>query len=236
MNTQIHEDPRIAAAVERRTQAWTHTQEVADRAVQGALRLRLAACGRTYVAISREAGVDAGEIARLLGQRLGWEVLDRTLLDRVAERLHEPRSMVNLVDETQANWAYDVLGAWMDGQIVTHEKYVACLTRVVRAAGRRGKVIFVGRGAQFLLPRETGLAVRLVAGEKFRVQRLIERHALDEAAARRLMLKTDHDRRDFVGRYFHRDTNDPHLYDLVLNVERLGPAAVVDQIVAALCR
>ena len=124
--------------------------------MQGALRLRLAACGRTYVAISREAGVDAGEIARLLGQRLGWEVLDRTLLDRVAERLHEPRSMVNLVDETQANWAYDVLGAWMDGQIVTHEKYVACLTRVVRAAGRRGKVIFVGRGRSSSSPGRRG--------------------------------------------------------------------------------
>jgi hypothetical protein len=29
---------------------------------------------------------------------------------------------------------------------------------------------------------------------------------------------------------------DPHLYDLVLNVERLGQAAVVEQIVTALCR
>ena len=153
MNTQIHENPRIAAAVERRTQAWTHTQEAAERAAQGALRLRLAACGRTHVAISREAGTDAGEIARLLGEKLGWEVLDRALLDRIAERLHEPRSMVNPVDETHGNWAYDVLGALMDDQIVTHEKYVACLTRVVRAAGRRGKVIFVGRGASSSCPR-----------------------------------------------------------------------------------
>ena len=50
------------------------------------------------------------------------------------------------------------------------------------------------------------------------------------------MLKTDHDRREFVSRYFHRDTSDPHLYDLVLNVERLGPPAAAEQIIAALCR
>ena len=236
MKTQSHEEPRIVAAAERRMQNWVHAQETADRVVEGAVRLRLAKCGRTYVAISREAGTDAGEVARLLGQKLGWEVLDRTLLDRVAERLHEPRTMLDLVDETHSNWAYDVLGAWMDGQIVTHEKYVACLTRVIRAAGRRGNVIFVGRGAQFLLPPKTGLAVRLVASEKFRVAKIIERQSLSEPEARRFMLKTDRDRRQFVGRYFHHDVSDPHLYDLVLNVERLGPAATAEQIVAALCR
>jgi len=236
MKTQSHEEPRIVAAAERQMQAWARTQETADRVVQGALRLRLATCGRTYVAVSREAGTNADEIARLLGQELGWEVLGRTLLDRVAERLHEPRSMLNLVDETQSNWAFDVLGACMDGQIVTHERYVACLTRVVRAAGRRGKVVIVGRGAQFLLPRERGLAVRLVASEKFRVQQLMRRRSLDEPQARRLMVKVDHDRGEFVSRHFHHDTADPHVYDLVLNVEALGPAATVDQIVAALCR
>ena len=45
--------------------------------------------------------------------------------------------------------------------------------------------------------------------------------------------KTDQDRRQFVSRYFHHDMSDPHLYDLVLNVERLGPAATAEQIVAA---
>ena len=236
MKTQIHEEPRIVAAAERKMQAWVHAQETADRAVQGPHRQRLAASGRTYVAISREAGIDAAEIARPLGRQLGWEVLDRTLLDRVAERLHGSRTMLDVVDETQGNWVYDVLGAWIDGQIVTHEKYVACLTRVVRAAGRRGKAVFVGRGAQFLLPRDRGLAVRLVASERFRIERIMKSCALNEAQARRWMLKTDRDRHEFVSRYFHHDTTDPHLYDLVLNVESLGPVASIEQIVTALCR
>ena len=113
---------------------------------------------------------------------------------------------------------------------------MACLTRVVRAAGRRGKVVIVGRGAQFLLPRETGLAVRLVASERFRIERIMKSCSLGAVQARRWMLKTDHDRREFVGRYFHHDTTDPHLYDLVLNVESLGPRASIEQIVTALCR
>ena len=236
MKTQSHEEPRIVAAVERRMQNWVHSPGSRRSCPR---RGGAAAFGQVRPDLRRhlrEAGTDAGEIARLLGQKLAWEVLDRSLLDRVAERLHEPRTMLDMVDETHSNWAYDVLGAWMDGQIVTHEKYVACLTRVVRAAGRRGKVVFVGRGAQFLLPPKTGLAVRLVASEKYRIAKIVERQSLSETEARRFMLKTDHDRRQFVGRYFHRDVSDPHLYDLVLNVETLGPAATVEQIVAALCR
>ena len=154
MKTQIHEDPRIVAAAERKMQAWVHAQETADRAVQGPLRQRLATSGRTYVAVSRKAGIDAAEIARPLGQQLGWEVLDRTLLDRVAERLHGSRTMLDIVNETQGNWVYDVLGAWLDGQIVTHEKYVACLTRgSCRRAAGQGRV------------RRTRGAIPLAAGE-----------------------------------------------------------------------
>ena len=140
MMTHIHEDPRIVAAAERQMQSWVHVQEAADRRVLAdVVWRRLAECGRTYVAISRESGTDAAEIAGLLGQKLRWEVLDKTLVDRVAERFRYLRSMLDVVDETESNWIYDVLGTWMDDQIVTHDKYVAHLTRVVRAAARAAK-------------------------------------------------------------------------------------------------
>ena len=193
--------------------------------------------GRTYVAISRESGTDAAEIAGLLGQKLRWEVLDKTLVDRVAEP-PDPRSMLDVVDETESNWIYDVLGTWMDDQIVTHNKYVAHLTARCWAAGAPRKVVRKwAAGHNFILRPEKGLTVRIVASEKYRVDRLMRRYALDEAKARRFyILETDRGRREFVGRYFHHDVTDPHLYDLVLNVERLGAAATVDQIIAALCR
>jgi cytidylate kinase len=236
MKTQIHEDPRIVAATERKMQAWVYNQETADRVIHETVQRRLAASGRTFVAISRECGSGGTEVARLLGERIGWEVLDKALLDRVAERFHEPRDLLDNVDETHSNWAYDVLGTWMDRQIVTHEKYVAHLTRVIRAAARRGKVVVVGRGAQFILPRHKGLAVRIVAPERYRIEQIMRLQSLSEADARRFMAKTDRDRREFVGRFFHRDVADQHLYDLVLNMERLGAEGAVAQIVVALCR
>jgi cytidylate kinase len=236
MNVQIHDHPRILAAAERQMQAWTHAQETADRALQAALERRLGAAGRTYAAISREAGTGAADIARLLAQKLGWELLDRTMLDQIAQRLHKSRAAVEVVDETGGHWAFDAFGGWLDDQLVSHERYVAYLVRLIRAAGRRGKAVFVGRGAQFLLPPEKGLAVRLVAPEEYRVRQIMDRRSLPEDQARRFVRQTDQNRREFVQQFFHCDAADPHLYDLVLNVERLTPQGAVDQIAMALCR
>jgi cytidylate kinase len=96
--------------------------------------------------------------------------------------------------------------------------------------------VLVGRGAQFLLPRDKGLAVRLIAPLGYRVEEVMRREGLDQTEACRLIEEADRGRRDFARRYFQKDIGDPHLYDLVLNVERLGPAAVVQQIVAAVPR
>jgi cytidylate kinase len=239
MKTQTREDPKILAAAERQMQAWALTQEMETRAIcaeRAASRTQLAEQVHPYLSISREEGAGGSEIALLVGQELGWEVLDENLLDRVAERFHVSRMMLELVDETPSSWVYDVLGTWMDRQIVPHEKYVAQLGRVVLAAARRGHVVLVGRGTQFLLPREKGLAVRLVAPLKCRTEQVMRRDRLGAAAARRLIEQKDRGRREFVERYFHRDVDDPHLYDLVINVAGLGPIGAAEQIVAALCR
>jgi cytidylate kinase len=141
--------------------------------------------------------------------------------------------MLEMVDETQSNWAYDVFGPWLDRRIVPHEKYLVRAARIVLAAARRGNVVLVGRGGQFLLPREQGLAVRIVASEKYRVRRAAEKYALSEAQARQFIATVDRGRKDFVARFFHRDVADPHLYDLVINVDFLGLEAAVEQIIVA---
>ncbi len=122
----------------------------------------------------------------------------------------------------------------MNRNLVAHEKYVACLTRVVLAAARRGHAVFVGRRAQFILPRHELLAIRIVASSKYRVQQIMDKAGLTKAQATRYINETDAGRRHFAECFFHHDIDDPHLYDLVINVERCGKAMAVKQILATL--
>lgn len=74
--------------------------------------------------------------------------------------------------------AYDIKGA------VSHEKYFSCLSAVLRAAVRHENVIIVGRGARFLLPRETGLSVRLIAPKRFRIEQVRKMQGLSARQGR----------------------------------------------------
>jgi cytidylate kinase len=233
MKDQTREMPGILAAAERQMHAWSLDNELKDRATRKTAEGQPTRQEVRFITLSREAGAGGSRIARGVGERLGWEVLDKNLLDQVADRFRLPRLMLDLVDETRTNWVFDVLGTWMDHKVVPHEKYVACLTRVIGTLIRRGHIVVVGRGAQFLLPRPEVLAVRLVASPKYRIQKIMEQMGRTENAARRFVAEVDEGRREFVERFFHRDIADPHHYDLVLNVERCGEAGAVHEILAA---
>ncbi len=62
----------------------------------------------------------------------------------------------------------------------------------------------------------------------------MEAQKLDEQKARRFMELTDDGRLAFAQNYFHRATTDPHFFDLVINVEKLGPQPTAHLIAEAL--
>jgi hypothetical protein len=234
MKEQTREEPKILAAAERQMHAYAMAEEIKDRMIRVEGAHLSGKKQERWLTISREAGAGGGEIAALVGKRLDWEVFDKNLLDRVAERFRNCRQMLDLVDETPSNWIYDVLGTWMDRKIVPHEAFVAQLTRILVASVKQRSAIIVGRGAQFILPREKIFAVRVIAPEMARVQRIMRLRALKEAEARMAVREIDKGRREFAERFFHHDATDPHLYDLVLNSQRLGIEGAAETLIAAM--
>lgn len=186
-----------------------------------------------HITISRQAGTGGEEIARRVGEMLGWDVLDKELLDFMAQRKGMPRGMLEAVDETGANWVLDIFGNWFDPHVVSHERYLVHLERIIWLAAMHGRVVFVGRGVQFVLPRERGLAVRIVAPIDDRVARVSSERGIPAKEARRWIESVDAGRRDFVQRRFQRNLEDPAEYDLVLNGARFDAATAARMIVDA---
>jgi len=235
MKEHIHEEPKIVAAAERRMRTWELSQTAVGVDSQPSSPPPVPQLG-PYLAISREHGAGGGDIAQLIGQRLGWEVFDKSILEDVAQRCHTSTDLLELVDETAANWVYDVLGTWLDRVLIPHEKYVTQLYQVVLAAARRGRAIFVGRGAQFVLPHEGGLSVRVYAPMDYRVKRVAQALQLTASEARQRIELIDKGRQQFVHRYFHHRIEDLSVYDLAVNIARLGHEGAVEQILLAMRR
>jgi cytidylate kinase len=103
----------------------------------------------------------------------------------------------------------------------------------VLAIGMHGEAIVVGRGAACILPRDRSLNVRVIAKDADRIAFLSQIERLTPQEAERYMRETDGQRKKFVRDYFHRDNEDLHEYDLILDSSALGEECCADLIVAA---
>jgi hypothetical protein len=222
----------LSAAAEHQMRTWTLRMESQQRLEEQAAKASPQQLIRPYIAISREAGVDAGEIAEIVASQCGWKVFDRELLDYMVEHYHWSRVALDFVDERTVSWFHETFGKWLDQQLVSQAEFVHRLGKVVVLAAQHESLVFVGRGTQFILPREAGLAARIIAPKKYRVHRIMERRRCSRRDAEQFIDETDKGRADFVQRYFHHDVTDPHLYGLVINLEHISRNAAANLIVS----
>jgi cytidylate kinase len=173
-------------------------------------------------------------VARLVGQKLGWTVYDQELLEYIAHQMHLRASVLESLDEKAFQWSHDWLAALLEDQWQDQDAYIVHLTKVVLAIGLHGQAIIVGRGAACILPRDRSLNVRIVAKDSDRIAFLSQLERLTPQEAERYMRETDEQRKRFVRDYFHRNNDDVHEYDLVLDSSALGEECCADLVVAAL--
>jgi cytidylate kinase len=114
------------------------------------------------------------------------------------------------------------------------EAYLDHLAKLIEAIGRAGDSVIVGRGANFLLPREETLSVRIIAPLKARAFRLSERMGVSVRTARRAARDLDRRRLHFDRTMHRADSADPHNYDLVLDSDSLGLPIATEVIVRAI--
>ncbi len=218
--------------VEQRMREWAIHMDAERRRHEEASKKGLPGHIHPYVALSRETGTGAVLVAQRVAELLNWEVLNREILDEMAEKYRMHRAMVGLADETASNWIVEIFGKWLDPRIVTHSEYIVHLGQLVLLAAQHTSKVFVGRGAQFFLPSDRGMSVYIVAPLAMRVARIRETHNFSDAEARRYIRDTDKGRRELIENHFNHEIGDPHLYDLVINLKHTSREAAAESIVA----
>ena len=110
------------------------------------------------------------------------------------------------------------------------EIHLARLTSVVQTLASRGNAVFLGRGSHVPLRSLTcALHVRITASLQKRVQNLVARGFQKEAALKAIH-KSDYAREAFIRFAFAVDWENPELYDMVLNMDRLTVDLAVDTV------
>lgn len=216
----------LDALVEHQVRKWS-TEHKRVPASHGAPR------NWPVVTISREYGARGSAIGRLLAERLGFDFWDKKLVQAIADDAGASRRVIETLDEQRKNAFSDILSSFVTGQGLSASEYFERLARVVQVIGDHGAAVIVGRGANYLVPAERALRIRIVAPVDVRVRGLMERGGLDEKTARSEMRLVETERATFIKQAYNRDVANPIDYDIVLNTATIDVSVAVEVVVAA---
>jgi cytidylate kinase len=186
---------------------------------------------RRAVTISRQAGSGAHAVAEKLAALLQartakdacpWTIFDRNLVDKVVQEHHLPERVARFMPEDRISGISDTMEE-LFGLHPPSWLLVRKVTETILHLAELGNVILVGRGAAVVTANVSHVFhVRLVSALEKRVQRIQELEHLSKEAALRFIEREDHARERYLKKYFKADVDDPLLYDLTINTDRIS--------------
>lgn len=190
------------------------------------------------VTISRQTGAGGRTVASKLAEYLqarvpvecGWTVFDKNLMDKVLADHHLAQAVSRYEPEGHKAFFRD----WMEEFLELHPptwSVVQQTAETIWKLATMGHAIIVGRGAAVVtagLPQV--FHVRLVSPVERRLAQVQEVYHLEADAAREFLKTEDKGRARYLKDHYHRDIEDPLLYDLVINTDRCGHDAAAELI------
>jgi cytidylate kinase len=182
------------------------------------------------IALTQGMGSLAQDIAEQLARELGISTLQHEVAERVADRMHVSRSLLNRLREGKAGT--------IERLTADRESMAVYTAEEVLETAARGNVVLRGWGATLLLrPVPHVPCVRILRPRAKRVRWLMDALGTDDAdLADAEIRRSDDATAARMHDQFGVKWGDPVLFDLVLNTDRLSVDTCVQQIKALLAR
>jgi cytidylate kinase len=181
------------------------------------------------VTISRQAGSGAhfaaAELittlqARASGSAVPWKVFDRDLVERVLQEHDLPERMAAFMPEDRMSAVSDTLDE-LFGLRPSSQSLVRKTADTILHLAELGNVVIIGRAGNVITRHlADAFHVRLVGSLERRISHVQDKH-LDREAASEYLREQDQGRRRYVEKYYSQDIDDPLMYHLVINTDRL---------------
>lgn len=115
------------------------------------------------ITISREIGSRGAQLAMQLAERLGWQLFDKEIVDYIANNAKVRTGIVELFDGKARSELNSWILTMLDRHSLSSDKFFKHLVTTIMSIGQHGKAIILGRGANFILPDDRALKLRVIA-------------------------------------------------------------------------
>jgi cytidylate kinase len=191
------------------------------------------------ITVEREFGSGGADFAQHLGERLGWRVVDRCLIEEVAAEAGVSAELAEQCDEQLDPWYHRLGKAFWHGGIESlsssdndqntfdAERMVALQRERVLAAAKQGECVIVGRGAASILTTYPGaFHVFVFASPRRKVAWMRERFPEKAEQAEEEIEAGDRRRAAYIRRFYGQDWDDRRLFHLMMD-SCMGEAAML---------
>lgn len=194
--------------------------------------------GNLVITIGRECGSAGRLIGQKLAADLGVKCYDKELLTLAAKNSGLCEELFKTHDEKPtSSFLYSLVmdtyslgyntSAYMDMPI-NHKIFLAQFDTIKKLAEEESCVI-VGRCADYALAEYPNMVSIFICGnEEDKIHHLMERHNVDEAKAKDIMIKTDKRRASYYNYYSSKRWGSCKSYDMCLNSSAVGYDGAVD--------
>jgi cytidylate kinase len=180
------------------------------------------------VTIAREYGSGGADIGRSVAEVLGWECLDKQIIEQVAAMGKVDTSWAKTADEHASAWWERAMKGFRQGGLhsyvgegaelgVDRDTLQQFTASVIQEAAKVGNCVIIGRSAGCVLrdhPHVLRVMVYAPLAEKIKRMKLRHTH---EHNLQALLNRIDSERIDYARNYYGCDPTNRILYHLCLN-------------------
>ena len=176
------------------------------------------------VTFSRQVAALGDEVAGALAEKLGYKFITRKEIEKRIVELGFPENKMPKFDERKPGFFASLTK--------DRDEYLNYAQYAILEAAEKKNVVIIGRGAFAVLQNvPNNIAVRLIADEATRIDRLRKEFNWDEKQALQRIQESDANRQGFHSSFYNVDIEDPVNYHVVINTGLLSLEQAVDVIV-----
>lgn len=212
--------------------ACPHSNAASKTGIEAASDARIHPSARPAIAISRMCGAGGRTVASELAQYLQahtvagrhWTIFDKNLIEKVLLDHHLSKRIAEFLPEDHKSILAELIEK-MQGLHPPTSTIVRQTVETIWSLAEGGHVILVGRAANVITEKMPNVfQVRLVGSLERRIARVEDVYELGRVDARALIRKQDAAKRHYMREYFGREIDDPMLYHLVINTDKISYA------------
>jgi cytidylate kinase len=178
-----------------------------------------------FITFTRELGSNGGEVAKKVADRLGYRLIDTATIEEKAQEIGLLESVAE-IDEKAPSFFKRIFSQQPNINL-------ARLYSIIYEFGRQGDTVFLGRGGHMLLRNfRCALHIHVTASFETRIRNLVER-GYEKKSVQRAIEMSDRDRSGFMRFAFGVSWSNSRIYDLVMNMDKLGIDSAVEVVISA---